>query len=202
MPKIKQFFVTARYPIVTLFQFDIALVRGFRFSPTPAILCDPVKACDMTLSVRNLAIIVLGAPVVWALIATLIDAPALQDSGGWYALFGNFLASWGTIMTVGILAIIATIMAVALPLGLLAMVRVGWARGIITAFECRVLANKTMFETEGYRATEQDRPMWEDVFSGKLSWKASPLDNICTIVQLGAVPIAATLILIILRMLN
>lgn len=153
----------------------------------------------MTRQMRYTCWIVVGTPVVWAAIATLLDSPVLLASGGWYAMFGNFLAAWATLVTIAILLIFCLILTVFLPLTLLANAGVRWARSLVSALEHTLLPKKSLFHTEGYVSEEDDQTVWDGVFAESMSRRSPAIDKACTIAQLGAVPIAVTIILVVLK---
>lgn len=153
----------------------------------------------MTRRMQYTSWIVIGTPVGWAAVATILDSGVLWASGGWYALLGNFVAAWGTLVTVSIFLIICLILAIFLPLTLLASIQISWARSLINAFERILLPKKSLFETEGYVADDDDHTVWDGIFAESLSHRSSVVEKACSIAQLGALPISAVIILFLLK---
>jgi len=146
-------------------------------------------------------LVVIVAPVTAAILATLFDSPGLYSAGGWYAVFGNFCASWASILLLVIAVLLLAFIFLGLPLTALVIAQVDWACRLVTHMEKWLIPREDMHETDGYTTGENEQTMWDDVFREHLSHRTSLTETACTIAQLGALPIASILILIVLRIL-
>ncbi len=147
------------------------------------------------------ALSVPGLVLVAAFVATADDAVMLFRAGGWYALAGNFLAVAGTLVLLLAGAFLAVATVVLLPFILL--LRGGSATAIAIAewLEARGLDGSRMGGAWlGNASGSEPNRTWDPVFGDFMEQDSSQRDNICTVIQLGAYPIAGILLLLGLRL--
>ena len=147
-----------------------------------------------------IALSVPGLVLVAAFVATADDAVMLFRNGGWFALIGNFLAVAGSLVMVlaGGFLVVATF--VLLPFILLLRGESAIATAIAEWFEKRGLDSSRMSATWlGIEPGSEPNRTWDPVFGRFMEPGSSTRDNICAIIQLGAYPIAALLLLFGLR---
>jgi len=149
----------------------------------------------MTKSNRIFVFIVFEFPVIASLLATINNSETLYAAGQWYAIFGNIMTVWSTIMMLIILSLFLLIIIIGAPLVLLAHAQINWACDLFTHLE-------QLFSTDNTPHDLNAQPVWEDVMENRLSYKASKTELICTTIQIGAMPIGATLVFIIISIFN
>ena len=147
------------------------------------------------------ALSVPGLILVAAFVATADDAVMLFRHGGWYALLGNFLAVVGSLVMVlagGFLAVAAV---VRLPFILLVRGESATAVAVAEWLEARGRDGSRMGAAWlGNAPGSEPSRTWDPEFGDFMEPGSSARDNICTVIQLGAYPIAAILLLLGLRL--
>ncbi len=152
----------------------------------------------MSRPTRWLFFVIIDIPIVWALFSTLFMSDGLYAIGGWFAVLGHFLAVFGTALLLITAIFLCVNVLLLVPLMTMAWLDIEWAQETLTRVENWFTPHDGFFHTDGYDA-EKDKTMWQDIFDARLSYRASLRENICTAVQMGALPIAAFLILVILK---
>ena len=150
-----------------------------------------------------IALSVPGLVLVAAFVATADDAVMLFRAGGWYALLGNFLAVAGTLVLLlaGGFLVVATF--VLLPVILLLRGESATAIAIAEWLEARGRDGGRMGAAWlGNAPGSEPSRTWDPVFGDFMEPGSSRRDNICTVIQLGAYPIAGILLLIGLHLYN
>ncbi len=147
------------------------------------------------------ALSVPGLILVAAFVATADDAVMLFRSGGWYALLGNFLAVAGSLVMVlagGFLAVAAVVL---LPFILLVRGESATAVAVAEWFEKRGLDSSQMSAAWlGNAPGSEPNRTWDPGFGDFMAFGSGWRKNIATVIQLGAYPIAAILLLLGLRL--
>ncbi len=147
------------------------------------------------------ALSVPGLILAAAFVATADDAVMLIRAGGWYALAGNFLAVAGMMVLIlagGFLAVAAFVL---LPFILLVRGESATAVAVAEWFEKRGLDSSRMSAAWlGNAPGSEPNRTWDPVFGDFMAFGSGWRKNIATVIQLGAYPIAAILLLLGLRL--
>ena len=147
------------------------------------------------------ALSVPGLIVVAAFVATADDAVMLFRAGGWYALVGNFFAVAGMLVLLLTGAFLAVATFVLLPFILLVRGESATAVAVAEWFEKRGLDSSRMSAAWlGNAPGSEPNRTWDPVFGDFMAFGSGWRENIATVIQLGAYPIAAILLLLGLRL--
>ncbi len=147
------------------------------------------------------ALSVPGLVLVAAFVATADDAVMLFRAGGWYALVGNFFAVAGMLVLLLAGAFLAVAIFVLLPFILLLRGESAIAPARAEWVEKRGLDNSRMSaDWLGNAPGSAPNQTWDPVFGDFMERGSSRRDNICSMIQLGAYPIAGILLLLGLRL--
>ena len=147
------------------------------------------------------ALSVPGLVLVAAFVATAADAVMLFRAGGWYALIGNFLAVAGSLVMVLAGGFLAVATFVLLPFIVLLRGESAIATAIAEWFEKRGLDSSRMSAAWlGNAPRSAPNQTWDPVFGNFMERGSSRRDNVCSMIQLGAYPIAGILLLLGLRL--
>ena len=139
--------------------------------------------------------------LVAAFVATADDAVMLFRAGGWYALIGNLLAVAGSLVMVLAGGFLAVATFVLLPFILLLRGESVIATAIAEWFEKRGLDSSRMSaDWLGNEPGSKPNQTWDPVFGDFMERGSSRRDNICSMIQFGADPIAGILLLLGLRL--
>lgn len=142
-------------------------------------------------------VLIVGTSIVGvvALIATMQNAETLLNEGGAYALIGGFMTVFFTIILLFILLFLCTIIVLMVLFAALQNIGIPFIVRVLTWLDRKIAPDWT----DGREINPQGQT-WKALFGNFMEFGSPRRYNACRAAQLGALPIAATLVCMMLKL--